>query len=168
MRRENATMADEHAIQVHRKARLRELIAWKCHDLIVDLANAINRSESYIGRMLYEPGKNQWRPVSDKMVRVISAAFDLPPGWFDMPLGSGMDESSTTPSPNVLMHHSTEKPVTNTVIWPFKTSSYKRLQDLRKSLGPRDGAAAIRDIDAHLDVVMTKWEQQAARRARAA
>lgn len=161
-------MADEHALQVHRKARLRELIAWRCNGLIVDLANAIETQESYIGRMLYEPGKNQWRPVSDKMIRVISATFDLPPGWFDMPLGSGMDDGAAAPPPNIVAHPGTEKPAGATVIWPFKQASYKRLQALRKSLGPRDGAAAIKDIDAHLDVVMTKWEQQAARRARAA
>lgn len=77
-------MIDDSDIQRHRKARLRTLIDEEFDGKIVALANRIGREGSYLGRMLYPPGKPQARPVSDKLVRVIEKACGLQRGWFDL------------------------------------------------------------------------------------
>ena len=45
--------------------------------------------------------------------------------------------------------------------WPFQLVSSDRIEALRRHLGPKKGQEAIRDIDKYLDVLVSKWEQEA-------
>ena len=55
---QNPGMLEDPRLQSHRKARLRELIGNAHGGVIARLADVIDRSESYIGRMLYPVDKN--------------------------------------------------------------------------------------------------------------
>lgn len=162
-------MTDEARIQQHRKARLRELIDQFFGGRIIDLAHLIEKDSNYLGRMLYPVGKAQWRPVSDKMARLIVKAAQIDPDWFEQPEGHGVPSAAlVTPSPaRAAQPSSREDVATNTIVWPFRLVAYKRLLALQDQLGKRRGAEALRDIDAHLDVTVTKWENEARRAARA-
>lgn len=164
-------MIEDADLQAHRKARLRELIDNACGGVVARLAERIDRSDSYVGRMLYPVDKKQSRPVSDKLAIVIERVFSLKRGWFDLPVG----ESLPYPTANYPRADSTvqsaeesrrEPSSMSAIVWPFQLAGYRRLQTLTASLGRRAGEA-LRDMDAHLDIVMIKWEREAARQAAA-
>jgi len=64
-----------------RRQRLILLRDTRCHGRIVDLAKAIDRDASYVGRMLYPEGKKGKKRIADDMIEVIETAFRLPDGW---------------------------------------------------------------------------------------
>lgn len=149
----------------HRRLRLLELRTWACDGMTARLAERIARSDSYVARMLYEEGKAGKKRIGDDMLDVLESAFGLPHGWFEFPLGTPMNagaqaglplpEPEGSGSPAVDL--ASRRPP---IHWPFHTVTYQRLMDLKITLGPRHGAEALRDIDALLDVVVTKWERQ--------
>ena len=160
-------MTDETHIQANRKARLRELIDTFFGGRIVDLASLINKESSYVGRMLYPVDKKQSRPVSDKYVRIITTAVNLPPSWFDQPAG-GNERNLTTNmvSSNTASYGSrpvdpAHRPAATTIVWPFRLVGYQRLLALQDALGTRRGADAIREIDSYLDAMVSRWEKEA-------
>lgn len=148
----------------HRRRRLVELRDWQCEGKIARLAEKIARSDSYVARMLYEEGKPGKKRIGDDMLEIIELAFSLPRGWFDLPLGTKPGEAGAQrslleePTPGGASLHSigSKRPTIN---WPFPTVTYQRLLDLKKMLGPKTGTDAIRDIDALLDIAVTKWER---------
>lgn len=71
-----------------RRLRLAELRDAKCGGVAAVLAGRIGRDASYVSRMLYPEGKAGKKRIADDMIEVIEKAFDLPRGWFDMPLGT--------------------------------------------------------------------------------
>lgn len=146
----------------HRKHRLRELMDHCCEGKIAVLARRIERSDNYVSRMLYPVGKPQEKPIADKMQRVIESAFQLPRGWFDMPMGAALPGTQPT-TPIRLMSCSdpgTEPPRQQVIHWPFKRVSYSRITALQKSLGARHAQEAISDIDKYLDIAVEKWERE--------
>jgi hypothetical protein len=147
----------------HRRRRLLELKEWECDGKIARLAERISRSDSYVARMLYVEGKPGKKRIGDDMLDILEAAFKLPRGWFDQPFGTpsskGGDQISLVAEP-VPVRASVLRPLkSGAIAWPFPTVSYQRLLDLKHSLGPKVGNEALRDIDALLDVVVTKWER---------
>lgn len=166
-------MLEDAQVQTHRKARLRELINNAYGELIVNLAREIDRSESYIGRMLYPPEKDYSRPVSDKLAMVIEKAAGLRRGWFDLPLGTelpnpvpGRSIALAAASPQMPAHASDSAGTARqqaAIVWPFRLVSYSRLRRVREQLGQRRGHDALADIDSVLDAVVSKWEKEAAR-----
>lgn len=46
--------------------------------------------------------------------------------------------------------------------WPFSRVTLRRIIDLKRHLGPRQGLAAIDDIDETLELVVSKWERRIA------
>lgn len=162
-------MLEDPLLQSHRKSRLRELIDNAYGGVIARLADAIDRSESYIGRMLYPIDKNGARPVSDKLAQLIERTNALERGWFDLPLGSALPYPDLgappdAPSPDVRKMEDSlvQKSETPAIVWPFKLAHYMRLKALTASL-KRRAPEAVRDMDEHLDIVMMKWEREAAR-----
>lgn len=156
---ENAPME----LAEHRKNRLRELMDHTCQGKIAELARRIERSDNYVSRMLYPVGKPQEKPIADKMQRVIEAAFALPRGWFDMPMGTALP-GQTQNAPIRLMPASDpglEAPRQYNMTWPFKRVSYSRITELQKALGYKQGQEAINDIDKYLDIAVMKWEREA-------
>lgn len=156
---ENAPME----LAEHRKNRLRELMDHTCEGKIAELARRIERSDNYVSRMLYPVGKPQEKPIADKMQRVIEAAFALPRGWFDMPMGTALP-GQTQNTPIRLMPASDpglEAPRQHNITWPFKRVSYRRITELQKTLGYKQGQEAINDIDKYLDIAVMKWEREA-------
>ncbi len=160
-------MTDEAQIQRHRKARLRELIDHFFGARIVELAHLIDKDSNYVSRMLYPVGKAQWRPVSDKMARLIVQATKIDPDWFEQPEGHGIPgvTAELAATPHVAQPLSQQDVATVAIVWPFRLVAYQRLLALQKQLGKRRGAEALRDIDAQLDVTVTKWENEARRSA---
>lgn len=147
----------------HRRLRLLELRAWACEGMTARLAERIARSDSYVARMLYEEGKPGKKRIGDDMLDVLEAAFGLTHGWFDQPMGTPMDGGVQIALPISGVEKGTAPAVSlaakrGAIQWPFQTVSYQRLMDLKSTLGPKHGAEAMRDIDALLDVVVTKWE----------
>lgn len=163
-------MTDETNIQQHRKTRLRELIDHFFGGRIVDLAHLIDKDSNYLGRMLYPVGKAQSRPVSDKMARLIVKAAQIDPEWFERPVGHGVPGSAAADGApaRVAQPSTSHDTAAGTIVWPFRLVTYRRLLALQDQLGKRRGAEAWRDIDAQLDVTVTKWENEAQRSARAA
>lgn len=89
-------------VQLHRKQRLRELIEHNCGNVIAVFAERIERNDSYVSRMLYPPEKAGAKPIADKMMRVIEAAFGLSRAWLDLPLGA---ELPNPESPTAISRH---------------------------------------------------------------
>lgn len=75
-----------------RRLRLAELRDAHCNGVTADLARKIERDPSYVSRMLYPVGKAGKKRIADDMIEVMEQAFNLPRGWFDMPLGTFVSE----------------------------------------------------------------------------
>lgn len=168
---QNSGMLEDPRLQNHRKARLRELIDNAHGGVIARLADVIDRSESYIGRMLYPVDKKGARPVSDKLAQLIERTDSLERGWFDLPLGAALPypdlgAAPGAPDPNARRADDSlgQKSAAAAIVWPFKLAQYTRLKALTAALGRR-APEAVRDMDEHLDILMAKWEREAARHA---
>lgn len=155
-------------IQTHRKLRLRELIDHSCSGLIAVMAAKIDKADTYVSRMLYPVDKKGAKPVGDKMMLLIEAAFGLERAWFDMPLGSALPGQASSPVaeyaptyPHASDLGSSPRMRAEGITWPFRLVSYRRLKALRQALGPKHGGEAIRDIDKQLEIVTLKWEREA-------
>lgn len=66
-----------------RRKRVAELIERDFNGVIAKFAKKIEREPSYVGRMLYEPGKKGRKNISDKLIDVIETKCKLPAGWLD-------------------------------------------------------------------------------------
>lgn len=66
-----------------RRKRVAELIDRDFNGVIAAFAKKIEREPSYVGRMLYEPGKKGRKNISDKLIDVIETKCRLPSGWLD-------------------------------------------------------------------------------------
>lgn len=133
-----------------------------------EIAEAIGKPDSYVSRLLYEPGKKGRKNLGWDTIRDIVKAYGLRVDWFDLPLGSmlpvkGQKEGTAQePAPVPVFHGQTHEPPTNGIKWPFKQTSYKRLQALLEDLGPKTAPEAMRDLDSLLDVAVARWEARAA------
>jgi hypothetical protein len=158
----------------HRRLRLLELRTWECEGKTARLAEKIARSDSYVARMLYEEGRKDKKRIGDDMIDVLVAAFALRPEWFSLPLGTPVlhpdDEQAahaaevggTAPAP---VSMALRRP---TFHWPFQNATYQRITDLKSALGPKRGMEAMHDIDALLDIAVSKWEREAESKKRQA
>ncbi len=83
---------DRKARFAHRRARLAELLkalepaprAW--------FAAAIQRSESYVARLLLPEGDEHRKNIGDAIMAAATSELRLDPGWFDLPLGTAIPE----------------------------------------------------------------------------
>lgn len=66
-----------------RRLKLIELRDTRCNGVAADLAEKLDRSASYVSRMLYPEGKPGKKRIADDMVELIEKAFDLPFGWLN-------------------------------------------------------------------------------------
>lgn len=152
-------------IELHRKARLRELLDHSCGGVIAVLAQKIERNDSYVSRMLYPPNKAGAKPVGDKMMRVIEKAFSLPRAWFDMPMHSALPGADPVPSNNSVRLLAPDPGVeahrVPRIVWPFRLVNYSRITALQRSMGPKLAQEALDDIDKYLDLAVMKWEREA-------
>ena len=80
-------MMDKYEI---RRQKVMELIENRCGGVHAKFAEKIDRSPSYVGRMLYEEGKKGKKNISDTLIDVIEEKFNLTRGWLD---GIGEDET---------------------------------------------------------------------------
>ena len=155
-----------------RRRRLIELRDWECEGKVARLAERLSRTDSYVARMLYEDGKAGKKRIGDDMTDIIEGAFGLPPGWMEMPLGTRPEASPLAPphraaEPGARDAASATRPL-HALRWPFPTVTYQRVMELKRTLGTKRGAEAMRDIDALLDVAVIKWERTAQTQARRA
>ena len=67
----------------HRREKLIELKDNFCDGKISELAEKLERSHSYVSRMLYPEGKKGKKRIGDDMVDVIAQAFNVPKSWLD-------------------------------------------------------------------------------------
>jgi len=71
----------------HRRLRMLELIKALAGSRAA-IAKRMGIADSYLTRILYKQGENkQARRISDESIAKAQHAFDLPAGWFDLPLG---------------------------------------------------------------------------------
>ena len=85
-------------VQTHRKARLRELIQARFGGVIARFAEAIDRNESYVSRMLYPSDKSGSKPIADKIMLVMEEALNLERAWLDKPMGYDLGEEGAPAS----------------------------------------------------------------------
>lgn len=132
------------------------------------VAEQAKLAPDYLSRLLYPEGKKHRKNLGMDTMRKICAGFDLPPNWFDLPLGTALPEDGSAPvdTPGAMLLQETDKlkQLAPRVIWPFPYVTYGRVQDLKARLGTKLGHEAMADIGKTLDVVVTKWEREAAAR----
>lgn len=66
-----------------RRLRLIELMNSDCSGKASEIAKKIDRSESYVSRMMYPEGKPGKKRIGEDMAKLITEAFKLPPYWLD-------------------------------------------------------------------------------------
>lgn len=69
----------------NRRRNLQALLDERCEGKAAILANKIERSPSYVSRMLYPEGKAGKKGIGEDIADVIEAAFNLPKGELDTP-----------------------------------------------------------------------------------
>ena len=123
----------------------------------------IDVSPDYLSRLFYAPEKKGRKNVGLAIVRKVSEAFNLPPGWFDLPLGQGLPH--LPPGNNAAPKAQEPAPLDTPSIklkreidWPFKIVTYQRIDKVRRHFSGRDMPAAMSDIDQYLNVLVTRWE----------
>lgn len=67
----------------YRRLRLLELKDKKCDGKISELADKLDRSASYVSRMLYEKDNPHRKRIGDDMLDVITTAFNVSKAWLD-------------------------------------------------------------------------------------
>jgi len=133
-------------------------------------AERVGVSPDYVSRLLYPVDKPGRKNLGMVTMRKITASFALPAGWFDAPMGTGLPKESRAPV-QLLAATSTRSAVnepdptkrdrkTEPVDWPFTIVSYQRVKRLREHYSARGMPAAISEIDKHLDVLVTRWENE--------
>ncbi|GLO62977.1 repressor [Vibrio sp. MACH09] len=78
-----------------------------CGGKIAEVARRIDRSPSYVSRMLMSAGNPGKKPISEKMVELINTGFRLPQGAFDHP---DFDPNSIAPPPEFDFSNVSEVP----------------------------------------------------------
>lgn len=132
-------------------------------------AEQVGVSPDYVSRLLYPPDKPGRKNLGVVTMRKITQSFGLPLGWFDAPLGTGLPDreppDAAQPETQAWPHIADRKPEERSrkpepVEWPFKIVTYQRIQRLRQHYSSRGMPAAISEIDKHLDVLVTRWENE--------
>lgn len=142
-----------------------------------DMAEKLDVEPSYYSRLRYPIGKPGRKNLGLDTLRAAIRSFGLRPDWFDLPLGSEIPKPRTT----ALSAREVESDYGNrfslagvsqapspSVIWPFKDTSYKRLQAMLDSLDKNQRSEAMRDLDSLLDVAVARWESRAAAQSKRA
>lgn len=130
-------------------------------------AERIGVSPDYVSRLLYPVDKAGRKNLGVVTMRKITEAFDLPAGWFDAPLGTSTPHTDNSkPAVPANKHRAAEQGteergrLTEPVDWPFTIVTYQRIKRLRQHFSGRGMPPAISDIDKHLDVLVTRWENE--------
>lgn len=132
------------------------------------MADTTGIDPTYLSRLLYEPGKKGRKNLGLETMTSFRTGYGLSAGWFDLPLGSELPSTATTNDQPAFMvkESSPITPMANAraISWPFHLVSFRRLQDLRRALGPKLGQEAMADIDKYLEIVLLKWEREVTQR----
>ena len=130
-------------------------------------ASRIGIAPDYMSRLLYGPGKKGRKNLGPTTIRKISETCGLPPGWFDMPLGTPVDHADLViqNDPQTLTVIQLKEPSAKQygdalVEWPFKIVQYERVQKIRDHFKGRNMPNAVEEIDKHLDILVTRWENE--------
>lgn len=155
----------------HWRLRLLELLA--CTGLTqAAFADRVEISPDYVSRLLYPPDKAGRKSLGPVTIRKICSAFNLQAGWFDLPLGTELPGSATPREPArtepPTRHISDRGPQesgrrTEPIVWPFRIVTYQRITRIRDHFAGHGMPSAINDIDKHLDVLVTRWENEISR-----
>jgi hypothetical protein len=149
----------------HLRLRLLELMG----DLELNqatVAHDLDIASDYVSRLLYPLGKKGRKNIGLQTMRKFERAYDLPSGWFEMPLGSALPTahgSRTSEAPKAAREpqiHAVGR--SREITWPFHNVSYGRLMDLKRDLGSKQGHEALRELDSVLEAIVMKWERVAA------
>ena len=102
------------------------------------------------------------KSFGERRARTLEKASAMPRGYLDTQ-DAPPGELLSPPSITTIASEAGPQNVVRLpeVTWPFKNVTYLRLMDLKRTLGPKIGQEAIRDIDALLDVAVGKWERVA-------
>ena len=83
----------------HRRRRLLELLELYYHGVRGHQSRAAERIEvdrNYLTRVLSSPEKSGHKNIGEDLQDRIEAAYNLPPGWLDLPLGTPIMEANNT------------------------------------------------------------------------
>lgn len=111
-------------------------------------------------------------------MRKIVAAFDLPSGWFDAPIGTALPKEvkatyGAPPAAGAKHVVSEQTPDERARLqapadWPFTIVTYQRIKLLRQYYSQQGMPPALSEIDKHLDVLVTRWENEMTKQKSAA
>lgn len=79
------------------------------------LATKLDKSPDYVSRLLYEPNKKGRKNLGLQTIRTAAKNFELPPGWFDMPLGTELPSDRRPASTK-----KEEGTLSSMTRWPFR------------------------------------------------
>lgn len=113
---------------------------------------------TYISRMRYPPGKKGRKNVGPEQMARIQAAFDLPPGWFDMDLGALLPGNPY--GKPIGTGAKRQWPTDEAGSWPFQLVTFERLDALMQALSARDRAAMLEAMDQQLHAIAYLWENK--------
>lgn len=136
----------------HWRLRLVELL----QDLNVtqaDFAKEVDLTANYVSRLLYAPEKKGRKNLGPTTISKISSKYKLQPGWFELPLGSSLPSSVKSGAENQFINQ--EK-----IVWPFKLTTYERIDKLRRFYSGEGMPDAIAEIDKYLEFLVIKWESE--------
>lgn len=118
---------------------------------------------NYLSRLLYPPDKAGKKSLGPVVIGKISEKCGLPPGWFDMPLGTPVPGTSwqTSAEPAATMgevNDSAAAVYLSGPPWPFEKSTYARVARVRRHFDKPGMPDAIKQMDEYLDIMLMRWE----------
>ena len=149
------------AVVENRRVRLRRWINEHCGGSQVQFIATTADGEKQLNQGELS-GLLKSKSFGEKKARSLEVQAGMPLGYLDesdtvrMTYGLGSQTVAEATGTNVVP--------AKAMRWPFLSVSYSRLMSLKNALGPRASAEALRDIDEHLDILVTKWERSAARK----
>lgn len=149
-------------IVANRRARLRQWIDEHCGGSQAQFIATTADGDKQINQGELS-GLLRSKSFGEKKARALERQAGMPSGYLDVakPTRDALDANDERAiSPSVL------KPV-RSLAWPFHSVSLQRLTELKRALGPKAGAEALRDLDEQLEIVVTKWERKAASKKKA-
>jgi phage repressor protein C with HTH and peptisase S24 domain len=137
-------------------ARLRALLTLLkdrfCHSSKRELGNRIGKDESYIGRLLYPPGKDGKKGIGQEIMRATREAFQLPLGFWELEPNEA--ERAITREPNGGVQVTVPESLRNLV-----PDGYIRLPVMAEAAAG-DGREPLPEIVQYVDVLESYIRQR--------
>lgn len=146
----SAALPNDSIVQ-RRRAQLRRWINERCDGSQTAFIASTNDGKTQVNQGELS-GLLKSKSFGEKRARRLEVQAGMPSGYLDRAETPAIE--AREPSADVYgARH---------VVWPFQVVTYQRILDLKRALGARAAQDALRDVDKYLDVLVSKWEREAA------